>query len=73
MLLYQIFAFTICRKIKKSQTKTINLKYQLQRGMINLNYLTDCILYQIFKVILSASYFDKNIIFIKNIRKENRK
>ena len=29
----------------KSHTKTINLKYHLQRGMINLNYLMDLILY----------------------------
>ena len=32
----------------KSHTKTINLKYHLQRRMINLNHLTDNILYQIF-------------------------
>ena len=38
---------------KNCHTKTINLKYQLQRRMINLNYLTDIILYQIFKTILS--------------------
>ena len=30
----------------------MNLKYQLQHGMINLNYLLDHILYQIFKIIL---------------------
>ena len=30
----------------KIHTKTINLKYQLQRRIINLNCLTDCILYQ---------------------------
>ena len=29
------------------------LKYQLQHGMINLNYLMDHILYQIFKIISS--------------------
>ena len=29
--------------------KIMNLIYQLQSGMINLNYLTDHILYQIFK------------------------
>ena len=28
-------------------------KYQLQHGMINLNYLIDRIMYQIFKIILS--------------------
>ena len=31
----------------------MNLKYELQRGMVNLNYVTDHILYQILKVILS--------------------
>ena len=51
MLLYQTLAFTIHGKIYKSYTKIINLKYQLQCEMINLNYLTDHILYQIFKII----------------------
>ena len=37
----------------KNHTKIINLKYQLQRGMINLNYLTTHILHQIFMIILS--------------------
>ena len=37
----------------KSQTKTINLKYQLKLGMKNLKYLMDHILCQIFK-----NYFD---------------
>ena len=36
----------------KSSAITINLKYQLQHGMINLNYQMDRILYQIFKIIL---------------------
>ena len=31
----------------KSHIKTMNLKYQLQRGMTNSNYLMDHILYQI--------------------------
>ena len=31
----------------------MNLKYEIQRGMVNLNYVTDHILYQILKVILS--------------------
>ena len=30
----------------------MNLKHQLQHGMMNLNYLMDHILYQIFKIIL---------------------
>ena len=38
------------KNIKKC-IRTINLKYQLQRGMKNLNYLMDLILYQIFKII----------------------
>ena len=36
-----------------SHTKIINLNYQLWRGMKNLNYLMDHILYQLFKVILN--------------------
>ena len=44
MLLYQILAFTTLGKIQKSFTKTINLKYQLARGMKDLNYLIDHIL-----------------------------
>ena len=39
-------------KIQKSHSKVINLKYQLQHGMENLNYLMDHILYEIFKIIL---------------------
>ena len=34
ILLSQILVFTICGKIYKSHTKTINLKYQLQSIMI---------------------------------------
>ena len=41
MLLYQILACTEHGKIKKNHTKIINLEYQLQHGMKNLNYLTD--------------------------------
>ena len=40
------------KKIKKSY-KNIKLKYQLQHGTKNLNYLMDYILYQIFKIILN--------------------
>ena len=39
-------------KNKKSSYITINSKYLLRHGMINLNYLTDRILYQTFKIIL---------------------
>ena len=53
MLLYQILSYTIHGKIQKSHAVTINLKYLSQRGMNNLNYLTDPILYQIFKIILT--------------------
>ena len=40
-------------QIKKSQIKILNVKYQLQRGMINLNYLIDHILLEIFKITLN--------------------
>ena len=61
MLLYQILASTIREKILKSHTKTMNLKYQLPRGMMNLNHLTGHILYQIFRIILTIS--------LKNMKK----
>ena len=53
MLPYQILACTIHGKIYKSHIKTINLKYQLQHEMKNLNYLMDHILHQILKIILN--------------------
>ena len=53
IFLFQTLACTIHRKYKKSHMRTINLKYQLQHGMKNLNYVTDHILYQIFKIILN--------------------
>ena len=37
----------------KSYIRTISLKFQLQHGMKNLNYLMDHILYQIYKIILN--------------------
>ena len=43
----------LLKKCKKIIQKTIHLKYQLQYQMNDLNYLTDCILYQTFKIILS--------------------
>ena len=55
MLLFQILAHPIHGKVYKNYIKTINLKYQLERGIINLNYLMDHIPYQIFKIILSIS------------------
>ena len=42
-------------KNNKSHTKIINLKYQLQHEMKNLNYLMGYILYQIFKTIFNIS------------------
>ena len=47
-------------KNKKSHTKTINLKCQLQHGMENLIYLKDRILAQIFKIILNV-YIKKTV------------
>ena len=37
----------------KSYIRTISLKFQLQHGMKNLDYLMDRILYQIYKIILN--------------------
>ena len=37
----------------KGHTKIMNLKYYCQSGIINLNHSKDCILYQIFRIILS--------------------
>ena len=39
----------------KNHIKIISLKYLLQHGMKNLNYIMDHILYQIFKIILNMS------------------
>ena len=41
------------KSIKSLNTTTVNLKFQLQHGTINLNYQMDYILCQIFKIILS--------------------
>ena len=43
------------KKYKKRHAIIINLKYQIQHGMKNLNYLIDHILYQKFKIILNIS------------------
>ena len=53
MLLYQNLALLHLEKYKKLTT---NLKYQLQHGMINLNYQMGHILYQIFKITLSIFF-----------------
>ena len=55
MLLYQTFVFTYMEKYRKVIKKIATVRYQLQHGMKNLNYLMDHILYQIFKIILNIS------------------
>ena len=55
MLLYQILTSTI---YGKTHTKMIYLKYLCQRGMVNLSYLMDYILYQIFTHVLKISSRD---------------
>ena len=56
MLLYQILAFTVHRKIEKSHTKSNN-KFKISAPTWNekFDYLSDHILYHIFKIILSTS------------------
>ena len=61
ILRYQILIFTAHRKKQKSNIRAIDLKYQLQHGVKNLNYLMDHILYQMFKIILN--------IYLKSMRK----
>ena len=48
---------SICytRENLKNHTKIINLKYQLENGMKNLNYMMDHVLYQICSIILNIS------------------
>ena len=45
ILLYQTLVFITHRKLQKAYIITTNLKYQLQHGMINLNYQMGHILY----------------------------
>ena len=66
-------------EIQKSHIRTINLKYQLQHGMKNLNNLIDHVLHQMFKIILNIYIYKKvrgktvNPSIIKYINKvENR-
>ena len=61
MLHYQILAYTIHENIHKSHMRTANLKYQLQLGMENFNYLMDLILHQIFKIFILS-------IILKNMK-----
>ena len=58
--------YLLCiEKYKKSHAKTTNLKILGQRGLQNLNYLINHILYQIFKTILSIlSKSMKNLLII---------
>ena len=56
---FQISLSIIHRKMKKKSYKSRNLENQFQHGMINLNYLIDYSLYQIFKIILNI--FKKNM------------
>ena len=49
MLSYQILAFTRHGKIQISHTKIVNLRYQVQHGMLNLHYMLDHIMYLISK------------------------
>ena len=42
-------------ELQKCHTETTNLNYHLQHGLINLNFLMDHILCQIFKIILTIS------------------
>ena len=53
MLHFQTFACITHRNNLKNHTERINLKYQVQLGMKNLNYLMDHVLYLIFNIILS--------------------
>ena len=50
---YQILVFIIHGKTYKAHTIITNLEYLHPRGMINLNYQVNHILYQIFKIILN--------------------
>ena len=59
MLSYQILAFTRHGKIQISHIKIVNLRYQVQHGMLNLHYMLDHIMYQISGTILSKS--SKNV------------
>ena len=51
-VVYQSYYILYIKKYIKVYTKTIDLKLHLQHGMVNLNYLMDHILYQVFKIIL---------------------
>ena len=54
ILPYQILAISLNEEIQKCHMRTIYLKYQLLRGMMNLNYIMDNNWFEIFKIILSS-------------------
>ena len=51
----------------KNVIEKIDLKYKLQHGMKNLNYLMNRILYQILKIILNISLknMEKGLIILQ--------
>ena len=55
MFQYEILAYSIHAKTKKVKKKKKHLKHWLQRGMRNLNYQMDHILYQVLKIIFNIS------------------
>ena len=66
ILLYQIAAYTIHGKVQRSHIRTTDLKYHLQHGMKNLNYLMDHILY--YKTVLNLSLKNGENIINPSIR-----
>ena len=53
MLHYQTWVFTAHGKTSKSHNIIINLSYQDQNGIKNLNFLMDLALFQSFNTVLS--------------------
>ena len=60
MLLYQILFCTTDGKIQRSQTKAMNLKYQVQYGIGNFMYLID--LYTVSDIQGFFEYIWKNMV-----------
>ena len=74
---YQILVFTIHGKTQKAHTITMNLKYQLQHGMVNLNYLmghTESDIQGYFEYILKKhnEKIDNSSIYIMTIISEEK-
>ena len=63
----------IHKKIQKTHTKTINLKYHLHGGLVYLNYMLYWILYQVFNITLIISTKDmaKSLIILQRIHVRN--